>query len=176
MAGTAPGTLINPLHTRRPSRRTGRVMVETSENGHFPEGVSPCIKTFHALISVYRTITESPPVSNYNSRTWNETVRRQEKRPARRGRHEEGPPSYTLEPLDPWLKCGPDTSVSELWKVVETRPALRTYHLVFLDQYGWYCLHGRDCPAVAEVQRVVREMTARIAARESTGRRNRSST
>jgi hypothetical protein len=25
-------------------------------------------------------------------------------------------------------------------------------HLVFLDRHGWYCEHGRDCPAVKQVR------------------------
>jgi hypothetical protein len=26
-------------------------------------------------------------------------------------------------------------------------------HLVFFDRHGWYCEHGRDCPAVAAVRK-----------------------
>lgn len=101
-------------------------------------------------------------------------VKRGKKRPARRVQAPEVPPSYSLEPLDPWLMCGPDTSVSELWRVVESRDKARTYHLVFLDRYGWYCEHGKACPAVAEVRKVVRLMTANAASTEPTVRRERS--
>lgn len=69
------------------------------------------------------------------------------------------PSTYIVEPLDPWLKCGPDTTVTELWKVRERRERETHFHLVYLDRYGWYCEHGRDCAAVTEVRRVVREMT-----------------
>ena len=70
------------------------------------------------------------------------------------------PVSYDLEPLDPWLTCGPDTTVTELWKVCERRADGRQMHLVYFDRYGWYCEHGRNCPVVAEVRRVVRTMSA----------------
>ncbi len=82
------------------------------------------------------------------------------------------PPRYSVEPLDPWLLCGPDTSVQELWKVREDRGHERTFHLVFLDRYGWYCEHGRNCAAVPEVRRAVREMSAaRATTQQRTGRR-----
>lgn len=68
--------------------------------------------------------------------------------------------SYELEPLDPWLTCGPDTTVTELWKVCERQGGRKQMHLVYFDRYGWYCEHGRNCPAVAEVRLVVRTMSA----------------
>jgi hypothetical protein len=30
-------------------------------------------------------------------------------------------------------------------------------HLVFLDRHGWYCVHGRDCPAVKAAQQCDRK-------------------
>ena len=56
---------------------------------------------------------------------------------------------YRVRALDPQRKCGLGTSVQRLYRVNEesadgqVRP-----HLVFLDKHGWYCEHGRDCPAV----------------------------
>ena len=41
----------------------------------------------------------------------------------------QAPPSYELEPLNPWLMCGPDTTVTELWKVWERRDG--KWHMVF---------------------------------------------
>jgi hypothetical protein len=70
------------------------------------------------------------------------------------------PPRYELEPLDPWLMCGPDTTVTELWRVLERREQETHYHLVYFDRYGWYCEHGRGCGAVSEVRKVVRTMSA----------------
>jgi len=29
-------------------------------------------------------------------------------------------------------------------------------HLVYLDRHGWYCFHGRTCPAVTDVHRELR--------------------
>lgn len=78
---------------------------------------------------------------------------------------------YGVEPLDPWLMCGPDTSVRELWRVRENRGTEVKFHLVFYDRYGWYCEHGRSCAAVQEARRAVREMSAMGALRrERTGR------
>lgn len=56
---------------------------------------------------------------------------------------------YRVRALDPQRKCGLGTSVQRLYRVNEesadgqVRP-----HLVFFDKHGWYCEHGRDCPAV----------------------------
>jgi hypothetical protein len=80
------------------------------------------------------------------------------------------PPSYELEPLDPWLNCGPDTTVTELWKVRERQGAERRIHLVYFDRYGWYCEHGRSCPAVAEVRKVVRTMSANAPRPQGSGK------
>jgi len=63
-----------------------------------------------------------------------------------------------IEPIDPWLTCGPDTSVQELWRVKETIGRTTTFHLVFFDKYGWYCEHGRECRAVTDVRRFIREV------------------
>ena len=71
-----------------------------------------------------------------------------------------------MEPRDPWLMCGPDTSVRELWRAVERVGAELRFHLVFEDRYGWYCEHGRTCPAVGEVRKVVREMAAAARGRQ----------
>lgn len=68
---------------------------------------------------------------------------------------------WGVEPLDPWAMCGPDTSVTEIWRATEATGASKpVYHLVFQDQYGWYCEHGRGCPAVARVREAVRELAA----------------
>jgi hypothetical protein len=91
-------------------------------------------------------------------------MKRTKARPKAKATHREKavarPPSYELEPLDPWLMCGPDTTVTELWRVLERREQETRYHLVYFDRYGWYCEHGRGCGAVSEVRRVVRTMSA----------------
>ena len=69
--------------------------------------------------------------------------------------------SVTIEPLNPWLVCGPDTSVEELWRVKELVGSVKTFHLVFFDKYGWYCEHGRECRAVTDVRRLVKELGVR---------------
>jgi hypothetical protein len=53
-----------------------------------------------------------------------------------------------VKPLDPLRKCGPNTTVQFLYRVDETVDGRSTAHLVFFDRHGWYCEHGRTCPAV----------------------------
>ena len=66
------------------------------------------------------------------------------------------PPSRNvrIRALDPLRKCGAGTSVQQLYRVDELtdgRPGLT--HLVFFDRHGWYCEHGRSCPAVDDVRK-----------------------
>ena len=55
--------------------------------------------------------------------------------------------------LDPQRKCGEGTSVRFLYRVDETVDGRATAHLVFFDRHGWYCEHGRTCPAVAHAKK-----------------------
>ena len=55
--------------------------------------------------------------------------------------------------LDPQRKCGTGTSVQFLYRVDETVDGRATAHLVFFDRHGWYCEHGRTCPAVAHARK-----------------------
>ncbi len=63
-------------------------------------------------------------------------------------------PSFSVRALDPLAKCGPATSVQQLYRVDEAVDGKARPHLVFLDRHGWYCEHGRDCPAVVVARRV----------------------
>ena len=58
-----------------------------------------------------------------------------------------------IRELDPQQKCGEGTSVQFLYRVDQTVDGQRTAHLVFFDPHGWYCEHGRTCPAVAHAQK-----------------------
>jgi hypothetical protein len=58
-----------------------------------------------------------------------------------------------VKPLDPQQKCGAGTSVQLLYRVDETVDGRATHHLVFFDRHGWYCEHGRTCPAVAHAKK-----------------------
>lgn len=55
--------------------------------------------------------------------------------------------------LDPFEKCGPNTSVQLLYRVDEWTEGSSTPHLVFFDHHGWYCEHGRTCPAVGHAKK-----------------------
>jgi hypothetical protein len=55
--------------------------------------------------------------------------------------------------LDPLRKCGPNTTVELLYRVDEMVDGRSTPHLVFFDRHGWYCEHGRTCPAVGHAKK-----------------------
>lgn len=59
----------------------------------------------------------------------------------------------TVRELDPQRKCGAGTSVQMLYRVDETVDGRASAHLVFFDRHGWYCEHGRTCPAVAHARK-----------------------
>lgn len=58
-----------------------------------------------------------------------------------------------IRDLDPQAKCGPGTSVVRLIRVDEIVNRVMSAHLVFHDKYGWYCEHGKSCPAVRHALR-----------------------
>lgn len=58
-----------------------------------------------------------------------------------------------VKPLEPQAKCGAGTSVQYLFRVDETVDGRTTAHLVFFDRHGWYCEHGRNCPAVGHARK-----------------------
>lgn len=62
---------------------------------------------------------------------------------------------FRVRELDPHRKCGVGTSVERLYRVDECEKdgAVRL-HLVFLDRHGWYCEHGRNCPAVPHARKL----------------------
>ncbi len=55
--------------------------------------------------------------------------------------------------LDPFEKCGRGTTVQRLIRVDEMVDQAREAHLVFFDRHGWYCEHGRTCPAVGHARK-----------------------
>jgi hypothetical protein len=61
---------------------------------------------------------------------------------------------YRVRELDPHDKCGPGTTVQQLYRVDESNNGASRVHLVFLDRHGWYCEHNRDCPAVIHAKRI----------------------
>jgi hypothetical protein len=63
-----------------------------------------------------------------------------------------------IRELNPQEKCGPGTSVLQLFRVDESLGRELTTHLVFFDRHGWYCEHGRTCRAVADVQKLGKRM------------------
>jgi hypothetical protein len=66
-----------------------------------------------------------------------------------------------IKELDPLEKCGPHTSVTELYRVDETLGGSAATHLVFFDRHGWYCEHGRSCRAVEDVRKLGKSAVAK---------------
>ena len=63
-------------------------------------------------------------------------------------------PKFRVTELDPHKKCGAGTSVQQLFRISEeSADGAARSHLVFLDRHGWYCEHGRECPAVRHAQK-----------------------
>ena len=60
----------------------------------------------------------------------------------------------SVRELDPRQKCGAGTSVQLLFRVDLTVDGRAAAHLVFFDRHGWYCEHGRTCPAVAHARKL----------------------
>ena len=58
-----------------------------------------------------------------------------------------------IRELDPQATCGRGTTVMQLYRVDDLPTDTATTHLVFYDRHGWYCEHGRECPAVAAVRK-----------------------
>ncbi|HJU65335.1 MAG TPA: hypothetical protein VJ596_06630 [Gemmatimonadaceae bacterium] len=58
-----------------------------------------------------------------------------------------------IRALDPHAACGSGTTVMQLYRVDDLPTESAATHLVFFDRHGWYCEHGRDCPAVAAVRK-----------------------
>ena len=52
--------------------------------------------------------------------------------------------------------CGKGTSVDRIFRVEEQDGKSKVIHLVFFDRHGWYCEHGRQCPAVTDVRKFIR--------------------
>ena len=61
---------------------------------------------------------------------------------------------FSVRPLDPIAKCGHRTTVEQLFRVDERVDGALKVHLVFLDRRGWYCEHGRNCPAVSPARAI----------------------
>jgi hypothetical protein len=64
-----------------------------------------------------------------------------------------------IRELDPRAACGAGTTVMQLFRVDDLPVGTEATHLVFFDRHGWYCQHGRECPAVAAVRRREKQRT-----------------
>lgn len=49
--------------------------------------------------------------------------------------------------VDPGRSMETGETVLELFRMTNAAEGGDATHLVFLDRCGWYCAHGRDCPA-----------------------------
>jgi hypothetical protein len=64
-----------------------------------------------------------------------------------------------IRELDPQAACGAGTTVMQLFRVDDLSSDAATTHLVFFDRHGWYCEHGRECPAVEAVRKHEKRQT-----------------
>ena len=64
-----------------------------------------------------------------------------------------------IRELDPQAACGAGTTVMQLFRVDDLPSDVATTHLVFHDRHGWYCEHGRECPAVDAVRKQEKQQT-----------------
>ena len=64
-----------------------------------------------------------------------------------------------IRELDPQAACGAGTTVMQLFRVDDMASESATIHLVFFDRHGWYCEHGRECPAVDAVRKHEKRQT-----------------
>jgi hypothetical protein len=64
-----------------------------------------------------------------------------------------------IRELDPQAACGAGTTVMQLFRVDDMASESATTHLVFFDRHGWYCEHGRECPAVDAVRKHEKRQT-----------------
>jgi len=78
------------------------------------------------------------------------------------------PARVVIRELDPRRLCGGGTSVQFLYRVDEILERSSSKHLVFFDRHGWYCEHGRTCPAVAHARRHKRAYRASLLKRPRT--------
>ena len=80
-------------------------------------------------------------------------------------KHPEPAPAVrvAVRELDPHRMCGAGTSVQFLYRVDESVGGRASAHLVFFDRHGWYCEHGRSCPAVAHARKHNGKQAGRIA-------------
>jgi hypothetical protein len=114
-----------------------------------------------------RTKEKAAKIPASTTRTKEKTPKRSAARPAaaggrklRNGTTKKGRPAppppvvrVAVRELDPQRKCGAGTSVQFLYRVDETVDGRATAHLVFFDRHGWYCEHGRTCPAVGHARK-----------------------
>jgi hypothetical protein len=68
------------------------------------------------------------------------------------------PSTFRVRALDPLAMCGAETSVRQLYRVDEAAEGVLRAHLVFFDRHGWYCEHGRTCPAVVHARKVAEKI------------------
>lgn len=58
-----------------------------------------------------------------------------------------------IRELDPREKCGPGTTVRQLFRVDGRSNGFAQVHLVFHDRHGLYCEHGPGCYVVDAVRK-----------------------
>jgi hypothetical protein len=100
-----------------------------------------------------RTTRTSPPRAGTTAKTARAGKRVKVAKPVKPMKPAAPEGRVKVRELDPQQKCGEGTSVQFLYRVDQTVEGRAAAHLVFFDQHGWYCEHGRTCPAVAHAKK-----------------------
>lgn len=107
-----------------------------------------------------KAAASASPAGRKKGRPARSTAKKRAAAPTRAGKNGRGeavaPPTVMrVRELVPQDVCGSRTTVQQLFRVTELQnDAPLAIHLVFLDRHGWYCEHGRSCPAVKEVMKL----------------------
>lgn len=138
---------------KRPALTGGRNVKASKPKRSTTSAKRPSPKTVKRATSAKRPTTKAAkrstsPVGRAGSRTMKSTK-------APKGKRTEPAPvvRVAVRELDPQQKCGAGTSVQFLYRVDESVDGRASAHLVFFDRHGWYCEHGRSCPAVAHARK-----------------------
>ncbi len=137
---------------KRPALTGGR-NVKASKGKHSTSAKRPSAKTAKRATSATRPkTTAAKRATSAGGRAGGRTIKNA-KTP--RGTRPDPAPvvRVAVRELDPQQKCGAGTSVQFLYRVDESVDGRASAHLVFFDRHGWYCEHGRGCPAVAHARK-----------------------
>ena len=138
---------------KRPALTGGRNVTASKAKRSTTSAKRPSPTAGKRATSVTRPTTTAAKRSN--SAGGRAGVRTMKSTKTHKGKRPEPTPvvRVAVRELNPQQKCGAGTSVQFLYRVDESVDGRASAHLVFFDRHGWYCEHGRSCPAVAHARK-----------------------